>query len=89
MLASDGYGYSGGYKTGLPITGIEQAEKITGVIVAHAGTIFDGILRNSGGRVLCVTAVGNTQQQAIDRTYEAIDYISLEGSIYRTDIKVL
>jgi len=85
ILAS--HGYPDEYKKGLPITGIEDAEKIDGVVVFHAGTKqVDGILVTDGGRVLSVSAVGDTLKEALDRAYEAADKIQFEGKYYRRDI---
>jgi len=55
-------------------------------MVYHAGTQFDGILRTSGGRVLGVTAVGDSLQDALSRAYAAAAYIRFEGMQYRDDI---
>ena len=80
-------GYPGSYRTGLPITGIEEASRVSNVQVFHAGTALrDGQLVTAGGRVLSITASGTTLQDAADRAYEAAKYISFEGMQYRTDI---
>ena len=80
-------GYPGSYRSGIPITGIEEAEKIEGVQVFHAGTALkDGQLVTAGGRVLSVTARGGTLQDAASLAYEAAKYISFEGMQYRRDI---
>src|SRR3989338_5569649 len=79
-------GYPDAYKKGLPITGIEDAEQLPGIVVFHAGTTFDGTLKTSGGRVLGVSAVGDTLQSALDRAYEAIGKIHFEGMYFRHDI---
>jgi len=80
-------GYSDEYKKGLPITGIEEAEKIDGVVVFHAGTtVKNGQLVTNGGRVLAVTAVGDTLKEALETAYEAADKIQFEGKYYRRDI---
>ncbi|OGG54227.1 phosphoribosylamine--glycine ligase [Candidatus Kaiserbacteria bacterium RIFCSPLOWO2_12_FULL_53_8] len=79
-------GYPDEYKKGFPITGIEEAGKVDGVIVFHAGTVFDGQLKTSGGRVLGVSAVGGTLKEALDRAYKAADKIQFEGKYYRRDI---
>jgi phosphoribosylamine---glycine ligase len=84
VLASGGYPEK--YKKGIPILGIEEAEKVSGVVVFHAGTMYDDQLRTSGGRVLGVTAVGKTLQEALDRAYEAIRHIKFKGMQYRKDI---
>jgi phosphoribosylamine--glycine ligase len=80
-------GYPGKYKKGIPIYGIEMAEKIPGVVIFHAGTVLDNKqFETSSGRVLSITAVGETLQIAIDRAYRAVNFISFEGMYYRTDI---
>jgi phosphoribosylamine--glycine ligase len=86
VLASSGY--PGYYETGKPIAGIEDAERVTGVAVYHAGTTVtqDEVLVTAGGRVLNVTAVAPDFSIAIDRAYEAVRRISFEGAFCRTDI---
>ncbi len=89
VLASGGY--PDAYKKGMPITGIEEAEKLEGVVVFHAGTMID--LRNqslvtSGGRVLGVSAIGETLKQALDRAYQAVGKIHFENMHFRRDIGV-
>jgi len=84
ILASGGY--PGKYKKGVPIFGTNEAEKIPGVVVFHAGTIFNDQLRTSGGRVLGVTATGDTLQQALNRAYKAIRCIKFKGMRFRKDI---
>lgn len=85
VLAAGGYPES--YRKGDVITGIDEANKQEGVVVFQAGTVIeDGKLVTSGGRVLNVTAVGDSLQQALDRAYAAIDLIHFEGMYYRKDI---
>ena len=85
ILASGGY--PGSYKKGLPITGIEEAENMPGVVVFHAGTTHQGdALMTNGGRVLAVTAVGDSLEEALDRAYAAADKIQFEGKYLRRDI---
>jgi len=80
-------GYPGNYTKGHPIDGIGEAEKEYGVVVFHAGTaLSEGRLVNSGGRVLGVTAIGDTLKGAIDRAYRAVGKIHWEGAYCRTDI---
>lgn len=80
-------GYPGKYRSGLPIKGIEEANRLDGVQVFHAGTaIKDGCLVTAGGRVLSVVARGVTLQEAVAKAYEAAKYISFEGMHYRRDI---
>lgn len=80
-------GYPGKYRTGLPITGIEAANKVEGVQIFHAGTALqDGQLVTAGGRVLSIAAHGSTLPEAVARAYEAARYITFEGMHYRCDI---
>ena len=80
-------GYPGKYHTGLPITGIEAANRQEGVQVFHAGTALrDGQLVTAGGRVLSVCARAQTLQEAVKRAYEAAALIAFEGIHYRRDI---
>ncbi len=80
-------GYPGSYEKGKVITGIEDAEALENVTVYHAGTRAEGdqILTN-GGRVIDVTALGTTFEEARDRAYEACEKISFEGKTLRHDI---
>lgn len=85
ILASGGY--PGSYEKGKEISGIEEAEKLSGVTVFHAGTALkDGKLLTSGGRVLGVTATGKDLEQALDTAYQAVGKINFEGMHYRKDI---
>lgn len=85
VLASQGY--PGSYEKGKVITGIEEAEKLEGVTVFHAGTKMEGQdLLTNGGRVLNVVAMGQTFAQAQERAYAAVDLIDFEGKQFRTDI---
>jgi phosphoribosylamine--glycine ligase len=85
VLASGGY--PGNYETGTAITGIEDAEKLEGVSVFHAGTKrADGKLVTSGGRVLGVTARGADLRAASERAYAAVEKIRFDGVHYRRDI---
>ena len=81
-------GYPGTVTTGGAITGIEEAERVDGVHVLHAGTGRgdDGALIATGGRVLSVVALGESVAAARERAYEAISRIHLDGAQYRTDI---
>ena len=80
-------GYPDEYKKGFPITGIEEAEKVEGVVVFHAGTAIEsGQLVTAGGRVLGVSATGATLKEALDSAYEACDKIHFEGMYFRRDI---
>jgi phosphoribosylamine--glycine ligase len=80
-------GYPGAYKTGVPISGLDSARRIPGVEVFHSGTAQDnGALVTGGGRVLGVTAVADSLEQALDRAYQALGEIHFEGMYYRRDI---
>jgi len=80
-------GYPGDYEKGFPIRGLEQVETMEDVIVFHAGTRMtqEGIV-NWGGRVLGVTGLGHSLQDAKNRAYEATSIIHWNGSFYRGDI---
>jgi phosphoribosylamine---glycine ligase len=80
-------GYPGAYKKGLPISGLDDASRMSDVMVFHAGTAAsDGAVAASGGRVLGVTALGDTVRDAISRAYDAVSKISWEGVHFRQDI---
>ncbi len=80
-------GYPGDVVKGDVIVGLEQAAKLDGLMVFHAGTALkDGTCVTSGGRVLGVTARGVTVKEAIGRAYEGVSTISWQGVQYRTDI---
>ena len=80
-------GYPGAFLTGKQITGLDEAPKINGVKVFHAGTSKrDGKYYTSGGRVLGVTARAPKLQDAIAKAYEAVATISFEDMYYRKDI---
>lgn len=80
-------GYPGSYEKGKVITGIERAEEMEGVTVYHAGTaLSDGKLVTVGGRVLDVTAVAPTFEEARAKAYAACELIDFEGKTFRTDI---
>ncbi len=85
VLAVDGYPMKP--RIGDVITGVEQAEKLQGVHIHHAGTkLTKGDLYTNGGRVLSITATGSTQEQARDRAYAAADLIDFKDKHLRTDI---
>jgi len=85
MLASEGY--PGEYKKGFPILGIDEAEKDASVVVFHAGTaVKDGKVVTAGGRVLGVSAIGSSPDEAKRHAYEAVRKIQFDGVQYRTDI---
>ena len=85
VLASGGYPQK--YQTGFPITGLDADGGCAGAIVYHAGTKWqDGQYRTAGGRVLGVTGLGDTLEEAIRRAYAAAEDIRFENRHYRTDI---
>lgn len=85
VVASGGYPNS--YETGREVTGLNAVNLLPGVEVFHAGTALDkGRVVTAGGRVLNVTAVGDSFGEARDRAYAAIERLSFEDMYYRTDI---
>ena len=80
-------GYPGSYKTGMPITGLGAAAQVEDVVVFHAGTAqVGGQIVTAGGRVLGVSARGESLEEALGRAYEAMARIEFEGMYYRRDI---
>ena len=80
-------GYPGSYETGKKITGIEDADRLEGVKVFHAGTTLrDSAFYTAGGRVLGVTARGADLGQAVARAYAGVAKIHFDGMHYRRDI---
>jgi phosphoribosylamine--glycine ligase len=80
-------GYPGAYEKGHAITGLEEAAKLPGVTVFHAGTEMRGeTIVAVGGRVLNITALGKTVAQAQARAYAAVDLIHWDGAFCRRDI---
>ena len=81
-------GYPDNPVRGDEIQGIEAAEEVDGVVVFHSGTSRspDGKILSSGGRVLNVTAMADSQAEARERAYRACSRISWPGMQYRRDI---
>lgn len=80
-------GYPGDYACAKPIQGLDQAQTNPNVVVFHAGTkISDGVCVTAGGRVLGVTALGETLKDACAAAYGAIGKIHFEGMHFRKDI---
>ena len=80
-------GYPGTFEVGKKISGLEDAERVAGVKVFHAGTTkHDDAYFTAGGRVLGVTARANSLEIAVERAYEAVGKISFGGANYRKDI---
>jgi len=85
VLASAGY--PGAYEKGKPITIPRDVAEADDIVVFHAGTeLRDGQLVTSGGRVLAVTAVAPTIEQAAERSRAAAEAIQFEGKQFRRDI---
>ncbi len=78
-------GYPGTYQSGYEITGLDQVKNS---IVFHAGTMKEpsGKITTSGGRVLAVSALGNSFKEARDLAYQDVEKISFQGGFYRKDI---
>jgi phosphoribosylamine---glycine ligase len=81
-------GYPGYYERGRLIEGLKEAAKLDKVWVFHAGTRQDASrqVTTDGGRVLGVTALGETIEKAADRAYEAVQRIHFDGAHFRRDI---
>ncbi|MES2472597.1 MAG: phosphoribosylglycinamide synthetase C domain-containing protein, partial [Pseudomonadota bacterium] len=80
-------GYPGSYEKGHVITGLDEAAKVPGVTIFHAGTEQrGGDIVAVGGRVLNVTAIGKDVAEAQARAYQAASLIHWEGSFFRKDI---
>ena len=85
VLASGGY--PGAYESGKEISGLEDAARVEGVQVFHAGTVErDGKFFTAGGRVLNVCGRGKNLTEALERAYQATERIRFEGMQYRRDI---
>ena len=85
VLASAGYPESSDH--GRPITGIDEAARVPGALVFHAGTAErDGRLVTNGGRVLTVVGRARSHRAAIDIAYEAAAKIRFDGMQFRRDI---
>jgi phosphoribosylamine--glycine ligase len=86
VIAASGYPESP--RTGDVVSGLEEAAQEVGVDVFHAGTALrdDGEVVTSGGRLLSVTAHGDSLAHARQHAYAAVDLIRIEGSHHRRDI---
>ncbi len=85
VLAAEGYPQE--YAKGMEITGIDAAEALGDVKVFHSGTKFDNDkLVANGGRVLCVTALGDDLHKAQEKAYAAVAKIQMDKSYFRKDI---
>lgn len=80
-------GYPGKYEKGLSITGIDEAAAQKDIVVFQAGTSHDDTgYKTAGGRVLYVTAYGDSIDDARNKAYAAVKLINFEGMHFRTDI---
>ena len=80
-------GYPGSYAKGMPIEGLPDADALPGVKVFHSGTRAEaGAVLSNGGRVLCVTALGDDLADAQARAYVALEKLTMPDSFYRRDI---
>ncbi len=80
-------GYPGATQTGDLIHGLEAADGVENAMVFHAGTRSDdGQIKTSGGRVLCVTALGADKEDARQRAYATYDLVQWDGKFCRRDI---
>jgi phosphoribosylamine--glycine ligase len=85
VMASEGY--PGSYEKGKVIEGLDAVAAMDDVYVFHAGTrLLDTQIVSSGGRVLGVTALGDTIADAKRRAYEAVNGIRFENAYFRRDI---
>lgn len=76
-------GYPGSYNTGFEISGFEN---LNSKVFAAGAKIHNGELVTAGGRVLAVSAIGDTLEQARENAYRDIKHIEFEGIYYRSDI---
>jgi phosphoribosylamine--glycine ligase len=85
VMASQGY--PGSYNKGKVITGLAEAARLPDVKVFHAGTKMEsGLVVTDGGRVLSVTALGDTLADAKRNAYDAVARIHFQGAFHRKDI---
>ncbi len=85
VMASGGYPEK--YETGKVISGLDEAAELKDVVIFHAGTgNANGNIVTSGGRVLALTALGATRDEARKRAYDAVAKIHFDGCHYRRDI---
>jgi phosphoribosylamine--glycine ligase len=79
-------GYPGSYEKGKVITGLDELTSRS-VLPFHAGTRAEGeTIETTGGRVICFTGLGSSQNKALEKSYQALKTICFEGITYRKDI---
>jgi phosphoribosylamine---glycine ligase len=81
-------GYPGKYEKQIPIEGLDSVPASDDTVIFHAGTVRDesGVLKTSGGRILSVSALGATLQEARASAYDALSKLTISDSFYRSDI---
>ena len=80
-------GYPSSYPKDLVIHGVDDANMIENVRVYHAGTtVKSSALVSTGGRVLSITGLGSTLQQAVDNAYQGVSQVCFDGIHFRKDI---
>lgn len=85
VMASGGYPQK--YPTGIEMTGMDEKGQLDGAFVYHAGTKYaDGKFLTAGGRVLGVSAAGESLPEALKKAYAAVEKIHFDGAHYRNDI---
>lgn len=85
MIASGGYPVK--YESGKAISGLDENGQMAGAVVYHSGTkLENGTYYTAGGRVLGISACGDTLKDALNTSYDAVSRISFEKMHYRTDI---
>ena len=85
VMASGGYPVA--YKKGIEIFGLDENGGVDGAVVYHSGTkLENGKFLTNGGRVLGVTAIADTLDEALKKSYDAVSKITFDGAHYRTDI---
>lgn len=79
-------GYPANYSAGHEIKGLDAAAQLEGKVFHAGSSLKEGKIINTGGRVLCATALGNSVAEAQTNAYKLAEKISWEGSFYRKDI---